>query len=119
MATPKFSSPVAGEVRQPDIDPDSRSLAHGRADLIEPDPNRPGPDRALLADTGIPVWAIVAHLQALTGQDVHGAVPDDAVREAAADYAVGEDLIAAALSFYRAHRDHIDARLARNAAAVA
>src|SRR5688572_18947524 len=117
MAVPKRSSSVVSEEPLSAIDPNGQIPAQGWVNRIEPDPHRPGPDRALLAGTGIPVWAIVAHLQALTGHDVHGAVPSDAVRQAATDYAVDKELIAAAIAFYREHRDHIDARLARNAAA--
>ena len=86
--------------------------------LIEPDPNRSGAGRALLAGTGIPVWAIVAHLQALTGDDVDAETDETAIRQAASDYRIDRTLVAAAVDYYQTQRAAIDARLARNAAAA-
>jgi hypothetical protein len=118
MAVPKASrSPAAAN---PDRLGTTAEAARDRNDhpLIEPDPNRPGEDRTLLAGTGIPVWAIVAHLQALTGADVDDTTDMEAMRQAATDYRIDESLVVAAVAYYRAHRHAIDARLARNAAAV-
>lgn len=77
-------------------------------DLVEPDPHRPGPDRARLVDDGIPVWALIAHLQGLDGD----------VSAVARDYMVSEGAVVAAIAYYLKHRSVIDARIAMNAAAA-
>lgn len=78
---------------------------HGQ---IAPDPRRPGADRARLVDSGVPVWAIVAHWQGLDG---------DAERTAA-DYQVPVAAVRAALDYYERHRAVIDNLIDANAAAA-
>ena len=76
--------------------------------VIEPDPHRPGVDRARLIGYGIPVWAIIGHLKGLDGN----------VAQTAMDYAIPESAVCAALAYYGEHRRDIDARLEINAAAT-
>jgi uncharacterized protein (DUF433 family) len=76
------------------------------ADYIEPDPYHPGPDGARLKDSGVPVWALVGHWQA---------VGHDRAR-VAADYELSATAVEAALAYYRHHTAAIDARLEANAA---
>lgn len=83
-------------------------------DLIERDPNLPGEDRARVRDSGIAVWAIVGYLRALGPEISH-----DTITQAAHDFKVPLNEIAAAVAYYFEHRDAIDARLKINAAAVA
>ncbi|MGH2562495.1 MAG: hypothetical protein ACRDJH_25835 [Thermomicrobiales bacterium] len=75
---------------------------------VEPDPHRPGPDRARLVNSGIPVSANTAHLQGLDGD----------VSAVARDYMIPEEEVVAAIAYYLEHRAAIDARIALNAAAA-
>lgn len=68
---------------------------------IVPDPHRPGRDRVRLEPYGVPVWALIAHLQGV-GWDV---------ARPAADYAVPEPAVRAAIAHYRAEPQSIDAFL--------
>jgi hypothetical protein len=111
------ASPAVADAGEIEDLGDVPSARDGRP-LIEPDPNRSGADRALLAGTGIPVWAIVALLQALTGDDVDAETDESAIRQAASDYRIDRTLVAAGVAYYQTHRAAIDARLARNAAAA-
>ncbi|MDP9364282.1 MAG: DUF433 domain-containing protein [Chloroflexota bacterium] len=76
---------------------------------VEPDPNRPGPGDVRLAGSAVPVWAVIGHLAA------NGWRADDA----AADYAIPGEEVAAAAAYYRRHTDAINARLAANSGASA
>jgi uncharacterized protein (DUF433 family) len=76
--------------------------------LVGPDPNRPGPDRARLVDYGVPVWALIAHLQGLDGD----------ISLVARDYMIPEEAVVAALAYYVEHQEAIDARIAINSAAA-
>jgi|SRR5579884_621295 len=76
--------------------------------MVEQDPNRPGRDRARLVGYGIPVWAIVGHLQGLDGD----------VAQVAHDYAIPETAVRAAIAYYEEYHAAIVARLAINAAAT-
>ena len=118
MVASKPLHPAAGRgvAAQPDTAVDQ--LAGGWRGLIEDDPNRPGPDRVVVVDTGIPVWALIGYLQSLTGADVDEAIASEAVRRAAADYAIDERLVWAAIAYYLEHQQVIDGKLARNAAAL-
>jgi uncharacterized protein (DUF433 family) len=75
------------------VDPSWDRYPGGRAD-------------ARLRDTGVPVWALIGHLQAV-GNDFD---------RVAADYDLPREAVDAALAFYRRHKDLIDARLALNTA---
>jgi uncharacterized protein (DUF433 family) len=63
------------------------------------------PDRALLAGSGIEVWAIIGYLR---GFDID---------QTATDYDVPREAVEAALAYYERHRKVIDARLELNDAA--
>jgi hypothetical protein len=65
------------------------------------DPHRPGRDRVRLEPYGVPVWALIAHLQ--------GADWD--VAQTAKDYAIPEAGVQAAVDYYRAEPQYIDAFL--------
>jgi uncharacterized protein (DUF433 family) len=70
----------------------------------------PAEDQAAIADarlveSGVPVWALAGYAPL---------VDWDAER-IAADYALSVDEVAAALAYYRRHRDVIEARIAANA----
>lgn len=86
-------------------------MAHdtsNRADLIERH-IRPDPDglaeRARLAGSGVPVWAIIGYLR---GYDID---------QTAADYEVPRAAVEAALAYYAQHQATIDAWLTLNDAA--
>lgn len=76
------------------------------AQYLEPNPNRPGAANWWLKDRGGSVWAIVGYWKTV-GQDVESV---------ATAYVVPPEAVAAALAYYRRHREIIDARLAANAA---
>lgn len=79
------------------------------ARYVEEDPDRPGPAHARLADSGVPIWALIGYLRAAT----HG----DAA-QAAADYRVPVEAVRAAVAYYdrTCNRSLIDALIALNAA---
>jgi hypothetical protein len=74
---------------------------------IEENPLRPGPADARLKDAGTAVWALVSYLDRAVGGDV---------ARAAGDYDVPVDAMEAALTYYRQHKQAIDARIAVSAA---
>jgi hypothetical protein len=118
MVASKRLHPNADNGAAPHPKSDGGELAGGWQGLIEDDPNRPGPDRVVVVDTGIPVWALIGYLQSLTGLEVDATVAPEAVRRAAADYAIDERLVWAAITYYLDHQQVIDGKLARNAAAL-
>lgn len=71
--------------------------------MIEPEPGR-GRDRARLREFGVPVWAMIAELQA-NGWDVV---------EVARAYRVPEVAVRAAIHFYEGNKPFIDAFLLLN-----
>ncbi len=71
---------------------------------IGPDPHRPGRHLARLIEYGVPVWALIAHLQ---GNEW------DAVRTAE-DYTIPEAAVKAAIAYYEADATYIDAFLLLN-----
>jgi uncharacterized protein (DUF433 family) len=72
--------------------------------LIEPDPYHPGPMDVVVRERHVPVWALVNYFVAVDG---------DTAR-VASDYDISTDAVRAALAYYKAHREIIDARLAAN-----
>ena len=62
-----------------------------------------------LADSAVPVWAIIGQL----------AVQGWRVEEVAADYGIPAVEVEAALAYYRRHQEIIESRLAANSSAVA
>jgi uncharacterized protein (DUF433 family) len=79
------------------------------ARYVEEDRSRPGPAGARLADSGVPLWALIGYL--------HAAVAGDPT-QAAVDYRVPVDAVRAAVAYYnrRDNRPLIDALIALNAA---
>jgi uncharacterized protein (DUF433 family) len=79
------------------------------ARYVEDDPDRPGPANARLADSGVPIWALIGYLHA-------AACGDEA--QAAADYRVPAEAVRAAVAYYERARNRplIDALIALNAA---
>jgi uncharacterized protein (DUF433 family) len=79
------------------------------AQYVEEDPRRPGPADARLADSGVPIWALIGYLRAATAGDLI---------QTAADYQVPVDAVRAAVAYYNRqdHRPLIDALIALNAA---
>lgn len=73
---------------------------------IDEDPTHCGPARARLREWGVEIWALVAQLPAMDG---------DPARLAEA-YGLPIDAVLAALAYYRAHKEIIDAQIALNAA---
>ena len=71
---------------------------------IEPHPRKGSAAEARLKNSKIAVWAIVGQLRA-AGRDVRGV---------AADYAIPQEAVQAALAYYDANRAVIDDRLAAN-----
>ena len=87
--------------------------------VVDEEPGWSGPDRARLADSRIEVWALIAHLQVVTGDDVRDPVSPAGIATVAADYKIPEAAVRAAIAYYHGHRAAIDGRFARNAAALA
>lgn len=75
---------------------------------IEEDPWHPGPGDVRLSVSWVPVWAVIGHLPSV----------DNDAEQAAADYDLTPEAMAAALAYYDAHRQAIDARLAQNGSDV-
>jgi uncharacterized protein (DUF433 family) len=75
------------------VDPEWDRFPGGRAD-------------ARLRDSGVPVWALVAHF---------GATGNDPV-QLARDYHLPRSAVEAALAFYRQNKEYIDVRILLNSA---
>jgi uncharacterized protein (DUF433 family) len=75
---------------------------------IRPEPDQPGDPNARIAESGIPVWALIGNYKA-NGR--HASMT-------ATDYGLPVEAVKAALAYYRAHREIIEARLAANDAAA-
>ncbi len=73
---------------------------------VEKNPHRPGTANARIVGYGVPVWALIAQLDAVGGS----------VDRVAEGYAVPREAVLAALAYYRRHKSTIDARIAANAA---
>jgi uncharacterized protein (DUF433 family) len=72
--------------------------------FIEPDPWRPNKADAILKGYGVPVWALAGYFQ----QD------EPSVNQAMQDYELPEEVVRAALAFYRRYRAIIDDRVMAN-----
>lgn len=72
---------------------------------IGPNPYRPGVSESRVKAYGVPVWALVGHLEAVHGD----------ITRVASDYRLPREAVEAALAYYRLHRGAIDARLEENA----
>jgi len=75
------------------IDLDTDRYPGGRAD-------------ARLREYGVPVWALIGQLRALSGD----------VDQVASDYELPREAVEAALAYYRSNKEYIDARLLLNSA---
>jgi uncharacterized protein (DUF433 family) len=82
---------------------------------IEENPRFPGPARAWLRESGVPVWALVGHLQQALGGDA-GHPTDEQVARVAHDYDLPREAVEAALAYYRRHPRPINELIADNAA---
>ena len=77
----------------------------GELDLtIGLDPHRPGRHRARLVHYGVPIWALIAHLQGVDGD----------VNRTAHDYAIPEEAVQSAIDYYQVDPKYIDAFLLLN-----
>ena len=76
---------------------------------IEWDTQLDGPERARVAEYGVPVWALIGYLR-VVGNDLD---------QVARDYCVPLDAVRAAVAFYRRHQAVIDARITSNSTPVA
>ena len=97
---------------------DSRQETDAPVDIeamVVPDPNRPGPDRWRIVNTGPSVWAIVQHMIAKGNIDDPTLASDGLIAQTAADYEITEVAVRAALAYYEKNRAAIDTRLAINA----
>jgi uncharacterized protein (DUF433 family) len=74
---------------------------------VEDNPNRPGPVKARLRESGTEVWAIIEYLQKAVGGDHE---------QTAHDYHLSPEEMRAAYAYYLRHKDVIDARIIVNAA---
>ncbi len=72
---------------------------------IVQDPHKLGPVEVRLRDSGVSVWAVIGQL----------VVHDGDVALAAADYELSDEEMAAALAYFRWHKEIIEARLSENA----
>lgn len=77
------------------------------ARLIDPRPYGYGPDRAVLRERGVSVWAVIADLDATEGDR----------RQIAEDYELRDEDVTAALLYYQKVPDVIEARITLNRAA--
>lgn len=79
------------------------------ATYVRLDPYRPGWDRArvIFGNDSVPIWALIGNLRG------GGGIPSTA-----ADYAVPEEAVAAAVAYYHRHQIVIDHLLATNDTAV-
>ncbi len=68
-------------------------------------PHEADPAEAVLAQSFIPVWAIIGYLEGVDGD----------VAQTAVAYRVPEEAVEAALAYYRKHQHLIEARLTANA----
>jgi uncharacterized protein (DUF433 family) len=73
---------------------------------IEEDPHKRPVADARLKEYGIPVWALIMHLQAVDGD----------LDQVARDYEVPHEAARAAVAFYHRHKAAIDYRVTMNAA---
>lgn len=76
------------------------------ARYIQENPHRTGPANVRVMPYGVPVWALVGHLDAVHGN----------LQRVADDYELPTDVVEAALAYYEQHKQAIDARIAANAA---
>jgi uncharacterized protein (DUF433 family) len=76
------------------------------AQYITQDPRRPGPERALIAERGVSVAAVIAYLES---------VDWDRTRTAKI-YELPVAAVEAAIAYYASHQPAIDARIAAQAA---
>ena len=83
-----------------DIDPEDELVER----FIELDPWRPGKANALLKPYGVPVWALAGYFQQ----------GEPRISQAARDYDLPDEVVRAALAFYRRHRAIIDDRIMAN-----
>jgi uncharacterized protein (DUF433 family) len=74
--------------------------------MVEPEPGR-GRDRARLKDSGVPVWALIAELQANNWD----------IAEVARAYRIPEIAVRAAIRYYENNKPFIDAFLLLNSEA--
>lgn len=88
------------------------------AQMLRPDPHRPGPAQWRLADFNIPVWTIIQHMQAIGDLDNAPATPTAIIAQTAADYAIPEATVRAALTYYGRNRAAIDTLIADNTIAT-
>lgn len=82
-------------------DPDERVRRY-----LEPDPHHLGADEVRLKGFYVSVWAIIGYWKAYNGD----------VAEVAEGFEIPVEAVEAALTYYRRHREIIDARLDPNAA---
>jgi uncharacterized protein (DUF433 family) len=73
---------------------------------IEPNPQRPGAADMRLKEYGVPVWALIGHLEVVNGD----------ITLVARDYDIPGEAVDAALAYYNRHKAVIDARIAANSA---
>jgi uncharacterized protein (DUF433 family) len=67
---------------------------------IRPHPHRPGPGEVVLAESHVPVYALIGFLPVAADLD-----------QVADAYEVPGEAVEAALAYYRQHREAIDARI--------
>jgi uncharacterized protein (DUF433 family) len=79
------------------------------ARYIEETPAKPGAADARLAGHGVPVWALIGYLPAVSNR----------TRQVAVDYDLPMEAVEAALAYYKLHEAVIDARIAANRVAAA
>lgn len=68
---------------------------------IRPHPHRSGAADVVVAESDVPVYALIGDLSVVAGD----------LDRVAADYEVPREAVEAALAYYRRHRDLIDARI--------
>ena len=71
---------------------------------IELNPEHASPANLRLVDSTVPVWTLAGRCQTLDGD----------IDQLAADFAVPDEVISAAIAYYRRYRAVINARLAAN-----
>jgi hypothetical protein len=94
--------------------PDFGINPHELPRLVKPDPHRPGRARWRLTEFERPIWALIQWIQVIGKLDDAAEASEAVIAQVAADYAIEERGVRAALAYYARNRAYIDAFLLLN-----
>ena len=86
--------------------------------VVEPDRQRTGKHRWRLVEDGVPVWAVILHVESLAGHREVERFSGAVIAETARDFAISPDSVIAAIAYYLENQQSIDALLKVNEEAV-